>query len=172
MIDKKDIKERWNRALDHECKSNSYPILRASLKVPKKLQNIKLQHNSLWGNPDKEYAKVTEVDAEFHIGNGDISRLEVYIQLFAHHNLPWEIYTDSGFEKNLSKVLSEIFKSKIKIVFTEQGMQEDKIASIENADNGLFLADWILSKNGYKRSRVKCQKEKPLLKSLVKKNAK
>ena len=41
------------------------------------------------------------------------------------HDTTWEIYTDSGFEKAISEKLG------FEVSFTEQGMQDDYVASME-----------------------------------------
>ena len=41
------------------------------------------------------------------------------------HDTTWDIYTDSGFESAISKVLG------YDVTFTEQGMQQDNYASME-----------------------------------------
>ena len=42
------------------------------------------------------------------------------------HDAPWNIYTDTGFEQAISTILG------YEVTFTEQGMQEDGVASLEN----------------------------------------
>ena len=41
------------------------------------------------------------------------------------HNSGWDIYTDAGFEKGISGILG------YQVLFTEQGMQQNGIASLE-----------------------------------------
>jgi len=41
------------------------------------------------------------------------------------HDATWNIYTDSGFENAISKTLN------MDVSFTEQGMQDDELASME-----------------------------------------
>ena len=41
------------------------------------------------------------------------------------HNTTWDIYTDTGFERAISRVLG------FKVWFTEAGMQQDESASME-----------------------------------------
>ena len=52
--------------------------------------------------------------------------LEVPIYFCAIHDFGWEIYNDKAFEKAISDYLGW------EIMFTEQGMQENNIASLEN----------------------------------------
>ena len=53
-----------------------------------------------------------------------------YRKISVEHDGPWTIYTDSGFEKAISKMVG------FKVVFTEQGMQEDGMASMEGGSEG------------------------------------
>jgi hypothetical protein len=50
---------------------------------------------------------------------------EVYTQVNVTHNSTWDIYTDTGFESAISEAVG------FGVRFTEQGMQEDEIASME-----------------------------------------
>jgi hypothetical protein len=50
---------------------------------------------------------------------------EVYTQVNVAHNSTWDIYTDKGFAKAISEAVG------FKVSFTEQGMQEDELASME-----------------------------------------
>ena len=46
-------------------------------------------------------------------------------QVTVGHNARWEIYTDKGFERAISALVG------FNVCFTEQGMQEDELASLE-----------------------------------------
>ena len=48
-----------------------------------------------------------------------------YRKVDVEHDGPWSIYTDSGFEKAISKMVG------FEVSFTEQGMQQDGMASME-----------------------------------------
>ena len=63
---------------------------------------------------DDDYEPV-EADAE----GAHISHISV------EHDTTWNIYTDSGFEAAISEALG------FDVMFTEQGMQEDGVASME-----------------------------------------
>ena len=65
---------------------------------------------------DEDYNTV-EADAE------GARLLDVYVE----HDTDWRIYTDSGFERAISEKLG------FDVMFTEQGMQEDGVASMELA---------------------------------------
>jgi hypothetical protein len=47
--------------------------------------------------------------------------------VYVEHDTAWEIYTDTGFEAAISAKLGYA------VEFTEQGMQEDGVASLEDA---------------------------------------
>ena len=48
-----------------------------------------------------------------------------YAHVSVSHDGPWTVYTDSGFESEISKIVG------FRVVFTEQGMQEEGKASLE-----------------------------------------
>ena len=50
---------------------------------------------------------------------------ELYTMVNVAHDSTWDIYTDSGFETAISDALG------FAVGFTEQGMQEDEMASME-----------------------------------------
>lgn len=50
---------------------------------------------------------------------------EIYTQVNVTHDSTWDIYTDRGFEAAISDALG------FAVSFTEQGMQEDELASME-----------------------------------------
>ena len=135
-------------------KGNTYRILHTSLAIPKKLQNVTLSGESLWGN-EKGIAKCTSIDFEFHYDNGELNDKDVslYIQLYVHHNRAWEIYTDKAFEKGVSNILTQLLGGKVIVGFTEQGMQENRVASLENGcrpadlEGSLRIADFIMHQN-------------------------
>lgn len=79
-----------------------------------------LAGNSVW---DYNYSKLgMEVAVkQITVFEEDDSYKEVYVT----HNSGWQIYTDNGFEHSISKLLG------FKVMFTEQGMQEDGYASME-----------------------------------------
>ena len=79
-----------------------------------------LDGTSIWGY---DYSKlgmevaVTEVTV---FDEGDD-----YVMVNVAHDTGWQIYTDGGFERSISKLLG------FDVAFTEQGMQEDGYASME-----------------------------------------
>ena len=48
-----------------------------------------------------------------------------YKSIYVEHDTTWNIYTDSGFEQAISEQLGYA------VSFTEQGMQDDGVASME-----------------------------------------
>ena len=55
----------------------------------------------------------------------DVGEYKSYRMVNVQHNGPWTIYTDSGFEKAISQIVG------FEVGFTEQGMQDDGMASME-----------------------------------------
>ena len=78
---------------------------------------IECDGTSIWSNTAGVVVHVTEINAHKY-ANG-------YTVVYALHNAGWEIYTDKGFEQGISKLLG------YNVSFTEQGMQEDEVASLE-----------------------------------------
>jgi hypothetical protein len=52
---------------------------------------------------------------------------EHYVLVNVEHDSTWDIYTDSGFESAISDAVG------FAVTFTEQGMQDDNMASMEPA---------------------------------------
>ena len=50
---------------------------------------------------------------------------EHYFDVYVRHDSEWTIYTDSGFERNISNAIGH------EVRWSEQGMQEDGIAHLE-----------------------------------------
>ena len=86
------------------------------------MQNIKLPFtvqlagDSIWGYEGPMTVTVTSISV---CKDADYTSVEV------EHDTDWRIYTDTGFEKAISKKLG------YDVTFTEQGMQQDKYASME-----------------------------------------
>ncbi len=79
-----------------------------------------LDGSSMWDyNYDKHGMQVNVT----HIGvtEYDDGMLSVYVT----HDKGWQIYTDRGFERSISAVLG------FDVTFTEQGMQDEGVASME-----------------------------------------
>jgi len=76
--------------------------------------------DGLWGCEAGRKVRVTGIDVVTNAFDN-----EVNVQVNVTHDSDWDIYTDSGFEDAISEVLG------FAVGFTEQGMQEDGIASME-----------------------------------------
>ena len=50
---------------------------------------------------------------------------EHYFDVYVSHDADWTIYTDSGFERNISNAIGH------EVRWSEQGMQEDGMAHLE-----------------------------------------
>ena len=133
-----------------ESPASDYDIIECTIKVPTKLQKVECDGSSIWTDTHNKIAMVTSIDLEFHIGNGaDLVKDEYYLQIKAEHNLNWDIYTDKGFEHGVSQILTELLGFNVSVYFTEQSMQANKIASLENSckdKNSWKLANYIMNK--------------------------
>ena len=69
-----------------------------------------------------------------------------YRKVDVEHDGPWAIYTDSGFEKAISELVG------FEVDFTEQGMQEDGMASMEGMMNDNIKSEAFAN---YKPNRFK-----------------
>jgi len=83
---------------------------------------IQLRGDSIWdeggGNPESVNVESVTVDQTTDDGSD-------YAHVSVSHDGPWTVYTDSGFESEISKIVG------FRVVFTEQGMQEEGKASLE-----------------------------------------
>ena len=88
------------------------------------MQNIKfpfavqLAGDSIWGYEGPQTVTVSDIDV---YEDEDVG----YTSIEVEHDTTWEIYTDSGFEAAISKALG------YEVQFTEQGMQQNGMASME-----------------------------------------
>lgn len=79
--------------------------------------------DSIWGYDGKVDVDVTGIQVYTHKDeDGNDCNVDVNVA----HNAEWNIYTDSGFERAISNLLG------FEVTFTEQGMQDDGLASMEN----------------------------------------
>lgn len=98
-----------------------------SIKVDK---HVDLAMDSIWDkekeNPEKVYVKNITINNPYEQGGYmDNDPDDGYRDVRVEHDGPWSIYTDTGFEKAISDMVG------FKVDFTEQGMQEDGMASME-----------------------------------------
>lgn len=83
-------------------------------------QPIKLAGDSIWDKEVRNPPSVTMTDYEVEERDG-------MIEVVVIHDGPWEVYTDSGFEKAISDMIGT------EVEFSEQGMQEDGRAHLEGS---------------------------------------
>lgn len=84
-------------------------------------QGIALAGDSIWLNRDgMQYADDVVTITDYKVEETD-GMIEVWVE----HTAPWEIYTDSGFAKGISKMLG------IDVDWSEQGMQDEGVAHLE-----------------------------------------
>ena len=88
--------------------------------------NVKCDGSSIWDDTNGKEVTVTQI-AVHELKLPEFS-CEGYTEINVRHNANWEIYTDRGFEKAISDFLG------FAVMFTEQGMQQHGIASMEAAD--------------------------------------
>ena len=81
-----------------------------------------LAGDSIW---DYDYDKEGTQVKVTHIGVTEYDDEDYGKSIYVAHNKGWEIYTDTGFEQAISEVLG------FDVTFTEQGMQDDELASME-----------------------------------------
>ena len=98
-----------------------------SMKVNKE---VDLAGDSIWDKEGENPAKVMVMSITIENpyepgGYMDDDEDDGYRSVRVEHNGPWSIYTDSGFSKEISEIVG------FKVDFTEQGMQEDGMASME-----------------------------------------
>ena len=75
---------------------------------------------SIWSDTNGKLVRVTGITVT-HNSYDDSIGTHISVQ----HDSNWEIYTDEGFEAAISKALG------FDVQFTEQGMQDDNLASME-----------------------------------------
>ncbi len=76
--------------------------------------------SSIWGDTTGRKVNVKGITV-FEDSYDDYNSVSVTVE----HDTTWDIYTDRGFERAISKALG------FEVMFTEQGMQEDNFASME-----------------------------------------
>ena len=88
--------------------------------------------DSIWdcAITDKDTVRITEICVSVGVEGSDMedfASVNVYYTVNgnAEYADSWRLYTDSGFEAAVSKLLG------FEVSFTEQGMQEDGVASME-----------------------------------------
>lgn len=82
---------------------------------------VVLAGDSLWGDTADRAVRVEGITITEDTSYDD----EAYISVGVAHDSTWDIYTDTAFEAAISAALG------MRVTFTEQGMQEDGLASME-----------------------------------------
>ncbi len=103
---------------------------------------VKCDGTSIWTNTagwEGLVSRLTVKARKYGDGPGD-----VYVHVNVDHDFPsWEIYTDEGFEKEISEIMSAYLGDVVQIQFTEQGMQDFDVASMEPANER--SKEWLIS---------------------------
>ena len=127
------------------------PIQEEGPKTMKVDKLVPLAMDSIW-DKEKENPKQVKVSS-ISITNPyepggflDDDEDDSYRQVNVEHDGPWTIYTDSGFEKAISQMVG------FEVDFTEQGMQEDGMASMEGMMNDNIKSEAFAN---YKPNRFK-----------------
>lgn len=76
--------------------------------------------DGLWGCEAGRKVRVTGISIVTNAFDSDLN-----VMVNVAHNSDWDIYTDSAFETAISEAVG------FAVRFTEQGMQEDELASME-----------------------------------------
>ena len=95
-----------------------------------KQAEVDLAGDSIWDregeNPAKVYVMSITIENPYEPGGYmDDDEDDGYRKVDVEHNGPWTIYTDSGFAEAISDLVG------FQVDFTEQGMQNDGMASME-----------------------------------------
>ena len=99
-----------------------------TMSIPAK--EVELAGDSIWDregeNPKSVKVSKIEVENPYEPGGYmDDDEDDGYRKVDVEHDGPWTIYTDSGFAKAISEIVG------FEVDFTEQGMQNDGMASME-----------------------------------------
>lgn len=87
--------------------------------------DVVLAGDSIWADTQGKTVTVTGITVEtFEDDVNDY--MHDYKLVRVEHDGEWTIYTDTGFERAISEAVG------FDVRFTEQGMQEDGVASLEN----------------------------------------
>jgi hypothetical protein len=83
---------------------------------------VECDGSSIWEYEGDLRVNVSAIDIfeEDYLGDGDVSTM-----IYVEHDTDWRIYTDKGFEAAISDALG------FEVMFTEQGMQDNGVASLE-----------------------------------------
>ena len=86
---------------------------------------IKLDGSSIWTDTNNMVVNVERIEWEHGFEWDDENEYPNAVNVWVDHDGPWEIYTDKGFERAISKLVG------CEVSFSEQGMQEPGKAHLE-----------------------------------------
>lgn len=100
---------------------------------------IKLAKDSIWlpsdESPDYVTIKSIKIGIEDLSSTYDDGTVSTVYNVYVYHDAPWQIYTDTGFAKGLTKLVQEVALSNIpadaKFGWSEQGLQDVGVAHLE-----------------------------------------
>lgn len=81
---------------------------------------VECDGTSIWGDTTGRKVHVTGINIVTNTYDDFVS-----VMVNVTHDSTWDIYTDRGFERAISEAVG------FDVTFTEQGMQEDELASME-----------------------------------------
>jgi hypothetical protein len=82
---------------------------------------VALAGDSIWGDTAGRVVTVSGITLTEEVYDDD----EKYTHVTVEHDSTWDIYTDTAFTRAISEAMQ------MDIDFTEQGMQDDRLASME-----------------------------------------
>ena len=85
---------------------------------------VRCDGSSIWSDTKGKVVTVDSITVMEHDADEDGDTMT---QVYVRHDSEWDIYTDRGFEAAISDALG------FNVMFTEQGMQDDGVASMELA---------------------------------------
>jgi len=95
-------------------------------------EQVHCDGSSIWTNSEGISGIVQRIEVRGYVGRGYVGESCDWILVDVYHDIPmWEIYTDKGFECDVSRIISDHLGIGVDVSFTEQGMQELGIASME-----------------------------------------
>jgi len=106
------------------------------------------------GDDVAKVSGITIVHSDY--GDGDN-----WYHILVDHDKPWELYRDSGFAKGITDIFKKLLGKSVSVGFTEQGMQNDKKASMEmSTKHQKILAQYLASKGKESKKKVPRQPTK------------
>jgi len=135
---KKEVMRRKAELEDEAKKMGIKEEPETTMSIPSR--EVQLAGDSIWDkegkNPKSVRVSKIEVENPFEPGGFlDGDKDDGYRKVDVTHDGPWTIYTDSGFAKEISKIV------KMNVDFTEQGMQQDGMASMETTNEMREVAE-------------------------------